>query len=248
MAMLSATIGGNKIMKLIKDIRLFELDVPNIDGNDTPYYIGKIYEYDSMDCLDVIQRLLFLLRHRTFGFDIFDHLYVNFTRCVPHGEVRDVNRYNIREFSWYHYVDAGCDPELFNAWDMAAKTAFVLEAVRKAVLLMAPEDQRTLFTDSFDEVLQKGECLLLPHKRKENADHIVEVFVRINDELDFIPMIRVTDRNNAVVAEQTLRSYGRDEFISQIGTISIGKRSARITPRKNWDTEYYDLAPIKITW
>jgi hypothetical protein len=46
-------------MKLIKDIRLFELDVPNIDCNPTPYYIGKLYHYDSMDCLDVIQRLLF---------------------------------------------------------------------------------------------------------------------------------------------------------------------------------------------
>ena len=37
-------------MKLIKDIRLFELDVPNVDYNPTPYYIGKIYHYDHMDC------------------------------------------------------------------------------------------------------------------------------------------------------------------------------------------------------
>ena len=64
-------------MKLIKDIRLFELDVPNIDYNPTPYYIGKIYHYDHMECLDVIQRLLFLLRHRGFGYDGFDHLYIN---------------------------------------------------------------------------------------------------------------------------------------------------------------------------
>lgn len=38
-------------MKLIKDIRLFELDVPNVDYNPTPYYIGKIYHYDHMDSL-----------------------------------------------------------------------------------------------------------------------------------------------------------------------------------------------------
>ena len=86
--------------KLIADIRLFESDVPNTDGNPTPHYIGKIYQYDHMECLDVIQRLLFLLRHYGFGFDDFDNLYLNFTPCIPHGEVRDVNRYNIREFSW----------------------------------------------------------------------------------------------------------------------------------------------------
>ena len=40
--------------KLIKDIWLFELVVPNIDDNSTPHYIGKIYPYDHMECLDLI--------------------------------------------------------------------------------------------------------------------------------------------------------------------------------------------------
>lgn len=235
-------------IKLIKDIRLFESDVPNIDGNSTPYYIGKIYQYDHMDCLDVIQRLLFLLRHRGFGFEIFDHLYLNFTPCVPHGAVRDVNRYNIREFAWYHYVDIGCDAALFNSWELETKTAFILDAARKAALMKAPEAQRKIFADTFDEVLQKGESLLLPYKRKENADLIVEILFRINDELDFLPLIRVTGKDGSLKAEQALRSYGRDEFICQISTITIGKRSVRIVPRKNWDTDYFGLKPVKIAW
>ena len=122
-------------MKRIKDIRLLESDVPNIDGNATPYYMGKLYQYDHMECLEVIQRLLFLLRHRGFGFHTFDHLYVNFTPCVPHGEVRNVNRYNIREFSWYEYVDVGCDVNLFNNGTPEEKNAFVLEAIKNAALL-----------------------------------------------------------------------------------------------------------------
>lgn len=235
-------------MKLIKDIRLFESDVPNIDGNSIPGIIGKLYSYDDMACLDVIQRLLFLLRHLGFGFDGFDHLYVNFTPCIPHGEVQDVNRYNIREFSWYHYVDAGCDPELFNSWGDTEKNDFILEAVQKASLLKAPVNQRTLFEDTFTEVLQKGECLLVPYKRKENEALIVEVFTRINDEPDFFPLIRITGKDGTVKAEQELRAYGRDEFISQIGTITIGKHSVRITPRKNWYADFYDLKPIKINW
>ena len=79
-------------VKLIQDIRLFEIDVPNVDGNPFPCYIGKIYRYDFFDSLDVISRLLFFLRHRGFGFRDFHHLYLNFTPCLPHGEVRDVPR------------------------------------------------------------------------------------------------------------------------------------------------------------
>ena len=235
-------------MKLIKDIRLLESDVPNIDGNATPYYMGKLYQYDHMECLEAIQRLLFLLRHRGFGFASFDHLYVNFTPCIPHGKVQNVDRYNIREFSWYEYVDVGCDVSFFNSWPLEERNGFVLEGIKNAALLKAPQEQKQLFTDTFAEVLREGEHLLLPYKKKENDNYTVEIFVRINDEVDFLPLIRVTDRAGMEKAEQALRSYGRDEFISQIGTITIGKSSVRIQPRKNWYADLHGLEPIKVAW
>ena len=235
-------------MKLIKDIRLFELDVPNIDCNPTPYYIGKLYHYDHMECLDVIQRLLFLLRHRGFGYDGFDHLYLNFTPCIPHGEIRDVNRYNIREFSWYQYVDVGCVVELFNSWTLHKQTAFILEAVKNASIMKSSKEMRQIFENTFNEVIEKGATLLLPYKQKKNENYLVEIMVRINDELDFLPLIQVTDKDGTVKAEQKLRSYGRDEFITQISTITIGKSYVRIVPRKNYDAEYYGLKPIRIEW
>lgn len=235
-------------MNLIKDIRLFESNVPNIDGNPTPVYMGRIYRYDHMACLDVIHRLLFLLRHRGFGYEGFDHLYLNFTPCIPHGTVQDVNRYNIREFSWYHYVDAGCDADLFNSWNQAEQTSFVLEAVKNASLLKAPAHQQALFADTLDEVLRTGEHLLLPYRTKQNDQFTVEIFIRINDELDYLPLIRVTDREGTVLDQQELRSYTRDEFICQISSISIGKRSVRISPRKNWYTEYFSLDTIRLRW
>ena len=235
-------------MKLIRDIRLFELDVPNVDRNPTPYYIGKIYHYDHMECLDVIQRLLFLLRHRGFCYDGFDHLYLNFTPCVPHGQIRDVNRHNIREFSWFQYVDVGCDVDLFNSWTLAEQTAFILEAAKNASIMKAPKEMRQIFVDTFDEVIEKGATLLLPYKQKENENYLVEIMVRINDELDCLPLIRVTSKEGAVRTEQELRSYGRDEFITQISTITIGKSYVKISPRKNYYTEYFGLKPIKIEW
>lgn len=235
-------------IKLISDIRLFESNVPNIDGNATPDYIGKKYQYDSINCLDLIQRLLFLLRYRGFGFDEFDHLYLNFTPCIPHGEIRDVNRYNIREFSWYHYVDVGCDTEVFNRLSYEEKNLFIIKSIKAASMMKTPREQLKLFEDTFDEVVQKGEFLLIPYKRKENLNYIVEIFTRIDNEMSFIPLIRVSDASGILKAEQELRHYGRDEFISQIGTITIGKSSVRIAPRKNQYADYYNLIPIKIEW
>lgn len=221
-------------MKLIRDIRLFELD--------------NIYRYNDKLCSAVIQRLLFLLRHRGFGFEDFDHLYVNFTPCLPHGQVQDVHRSNIREFSWLHYVDVGCDLDAFNSRALKEKTAYVLESIRKAALLKAPEKMRELFAKTFDEVLEQGQYLLIPYRQKENENYLVEIFTYISDEVDFLPLIRVTDRTGNVVAEQRLRSCGRDEFIFQIGTITIGKHSVRIANRKNAYADFYNLKPIKLEW
>lgn len=233
-------------MNLIKDIRLFESDVPNTDGNSMPHDIGKLYHYDHMQCLDVIQRLLFLLRHRGFGFDGFDHLYLNFTPCLPHGAAQDAKRHTIRVFSWHHYVDIGCDVGLFNSWSLTEQTAFILDATRKAAVLKAPEAMQQIFTDTFEEVIQQGANLLLPYKKKTSPDFTVEIFVHINEEPDFLPLIQVTGKDGTVKAEQALRSYGRDEFISQIGTITIGKTYVKIAPRKNWYADFYDLKPVRI--
>ncbi len=235
-------------MKLIADIRLFELDTPNAPCNPLPHDMGRIFAYDHMACLEVIQRLLFLLRHRGFGFEKFDHLYVNFTPCVLRGQVRDADRGYQYDFARLRYVDVGCDVEAFNSWNQEEKQSFVLEGIRKAVLLKTPEEIRDLFLQTFDEVLDQGENLLIPYREKENDDFRVEVLTRIDEEVDFLPLIRVTDKQGKLVAERQLRGYGRDEFISQMGTITIGKRYVKIDNRKNWYADFYGLKPVRIEW
>ena len=145
-------------------------------------------------------------------------------------------------------MDVGCDVDLFNSWTLAEQTAFILDAAKNASIMKAPKEMRQIFVDTFDEVIEKGATLLLPYKRKENENYLVEIMVRINDELDFLPLIRVTGKEGAVRTEQELRSYGRDEFITQISTITIGKSYVKISPRKNYYTEYFGLKPIKIEW
>ena len=235
-------------MKLIADIRLFESDTPNEPYNPLPHDMGRIFAYDHLACLEVIQRLLFLLRNRGFGFEKFDHLYVNFTPCVPKGEVRNADRGYQYDFARIRYVDVGCDVDAFNRWEQEVKQSFVLEGIKKAVLLKVPEEMRELFIHTFDEVLEQGENLLIPYKQKENESHRVEVFTRIDEEVDFLPLVRVTDRGGNLVTEQALRGYGRDAFISQIGTITIGKRYVKISNRKNWYADFYGLKPIRIEW
>lgn len=235
-------------MKLIKDIRLMESDEPNEVGHGTPYYIGKIYGYDHLECMEIKERVVFYLRSLGLGFGDFDHLFLNFTPLIPHGEVRKNFRPEIREFSWFRYVDAGCNPDMFNNLQMEEKTAFVLKTMRTCLELMVEEEHRETVTSAFDYALEQGEKLELPYKHKESENYTVDVRIRITDDLDYVPVIEVTGKDGTVILREELPAYARDALISQFSVFSLGKRSLRITPRKNYESTYYGLKPLKFTW
>lgn len=235
-------------MKLIRDIRLFESNEPNADHYGMPYYIGKIYHYDSMDTLGVIERLVFYLRSWGFCFDGFDHLYINFTTVLPHGEIRRNFRSNIQEFSWFRYVDVGCDANQFNRWELSERKAFVLKMVRGAIELMTEGDMRTLALEGFAEVIGKGESLEILYKRKEKTPHQADIYLKITDGLDYIPVIYIRDEAGGILLHQELKPYARDAFICQFSSFSFGKHSLRISPRKNYDSTCFGLHPIKFIW
>lgn len=231
-------------MNLIRDYRLYESAVPNTDGHSLPGQIGKIYDYDAWDCLDITQRLLFLLRHRAFSLGNFHHLYLNFTPLLPHGIVKAAQRSSCREDNWLRYADVGCDPEQFNGWDLQNKRNFITEAFRKATLLFTQE--QALVEECFDAVIRYGENLEIPYKEKVGNPYTVCVLVKINSEPDFIPVIRIFDADGHEIICRTLKAYGRDSFLHQFGSITIGKRSVRINPRKSFGASFFDLEPIKI--
>jgi hypothetical protein len=231
-------------MNLIKDIRLFESNETNEPGYGFPCYIGKLYTFDSTECQEVIDRLMFLLRHMGFSFGEFDHLYLNFTTQIPHGELLASNRID-RYHTWYRFVDAGCDVPTFNSWTLTQKNDFVISTIRRAIGLFTAVEGAKVVDDSFDAVLRYGAELAIPYKEKLGDPYTVRVLVKITDDLDFIPVVRVFN-SDTLVSETVLPPYSRDPFILQFGTITVGKKAVRITPRKSYEAEYYELKPIKI--
>ena len=231
-------------MNLIKDIRLFESNEPNEPGYSLPSDIGELYAFEVKNCLEVIYRLMFLLRHRGFSLGEFDHLYLNFTTQLLHGELLASNRIDSYH-TWYRFVDAGCDVQTFNSWTLSQKNDFVIATIRRAIGLFTDAESEKVVDDCFEEVLRYGAELAIPYKEKQGNPYTVRVLVKITDDLDFIPVVRIYD-GDTLICEEILPPYSRDPFILQFGTITVGKKAVRITPRKSYEAQYYELKPIKI--
>ena len=231
-------------MNLVKDIRFFESNEPNESGFSFPSDIGKLYAFDSTECQEVIHRLLLLLRHKGFSLGEFDHLYLNLTTQLPHGEIVISNRID-RYHKWYRFVDAGCDVQRFNGWETWKKCEFVLASIHRAIGLFTEAESARVVDECFEEVLRRGSELAIPYKEKQHDRYTVRVLVKITDDLDFIPVIRIIN-GDSPVREMILPPYSRDPFILQFGSISIGKKSVRFVPRKCYEAEYYELKPLTI--
>ena len=220
-------------MDLIRDIRLFEKLEPDVSGTSLPSYMRGLYGFDDMDMQDIIQRLLFSLRHEGFTLGSFDHLYMNYTPSLPHGEVRLNQRGRDPYFPWYRFTDAGCDIDIFRAMSMEEQRRFLSETIRKAVRLHADEANIAIFDRCYERVMELGADLEIPYKEKTGEHLRITVSTTIDDETQYHPIVRIFDKEDKLLLEEQLKSCGRESFLAQFGTITLGKRTVRIEPRKS---------------
>ena len=221
-------------MNLIQDIRLYP-EHPDFHGED--FCVMK----------DILQRLLFLLRWEGFGFGEFDHLYMNYTPSLPHGEVRLSDRPVDRYHTWLRYVDAGCDPQVFHDAQREERRQFLSATIRDAVRLHADGDHRGIFDRCYDQVMTFGSELEIPYKEKSGEHLSVRIGTTISNDGNFHPIIRIFDGSGQLLRKEDLPACDREKFLGQFGTISLGKRSVRIEPRKSQWLNPGKNTPIKLT-
>ena len=209
-------------MNLIQDIRFF---------SEHPDPILAKYHIHGMK--DILQRLLFLLRHEGFTFGDFDHLYMNYTPSLPHGEVRRSQRPIDRYHPWLRYVDAGCVIDAFASMTVSEQQRFLTQTIQKAVHLHADEENRVIFDRCYQLVMHLGPALEIPYKEKSGEHLRITVSTTIDDDARFHPIVRIFDKGDQLLLEEHLKSCGRESFLAQFGTITLGKRTVRIEPRKS---------------
>ena len=209
-------------MKLIQDIRFF---------SEHPDPMLAKYHIHGMK--DILQRLLFLLRHEGFTFGDFDHLYMNYTPSLPHGEVRRSPQPVDRYHPWLRYTDAGCAIDIFTSMTVSEQRQFLAQTIQKAFHLHADEENRFIFDRCYERVMALGPALVIPYKEKSGEHLRIAISTTIDDDARFHPIVRIYDKADTLLLEEHLKSCGREAFLAQFGTITLGKRTVRIDPRKS---------------
>ena len=231
-------------MKLISDIRIYQSDVENTDGNPLPGPTGN-------RALNLAaQRIAMKLREAGFSLGEFTHLYLNFTTCLPEGTIRPAKRTADRYHPWYRYYDVGVCRQAFdrlNRTDASATevTEMVFDRIRQAlVTYFAPDGQSVRVIESaVEEALSKGAEMRMRFKEKKAAKATAVLYLTLREDARYEPVVCVYDLQGRTLLEETLAPTSD---LSSIGEILLSSRKVTVKPRKSVYAQ--GLAPVSFSF
>lgn len=219
--------------KLIREIRYYESDLPNVDGQSLPGEIGQIYPFPAtIHPLGVrIARKL-----REFGFltGTFDHVYVNFTPLLPQHHASLSKRVPER---WLRYVDYGLSPDLLPA-NTGGYDELVADATFRALraLITGSADAETQLRQAEREVRERGSEVEIPVLMKETTRYRIAITYQVRPGGGpSLGWIECEDRK----LEQTgklpfVQLVDYEDIYPLVGRISVVGGAITVSPRSSF--------------
>ena len=231
-------------MKLISDIRIYQSDVENADGNPLPVSVAN----RSLGL--AAQRIAMKLREAGFSLGEFTHLYLNFTTCLPEGAIQPAKRTADRYHPWYRYYDVGICRRAFERLShtdatVTEVTEMVFDRIRQAlVTYFATEEQPAGVIElAVEEALSKGAEMRMRFKEKKTAKATAVLYLTLREDARYEPVICVYDLQGKTLLEETLAPT---LDLSSVGEILLSSRKVTVKPRKSVYAQ--GLAPVSFSF
>ena len=178
------------------------------------------------------------LREMSFSLGDFDHLYLNFTTCIPVGEIRPAARSTDRETRWWRYVDIGVD-EAFLA---SPQEDELIYRVKQVLLSFAADDEaRQAVVCAVQQAVVQGEAMLMRFKEKRSAKNCAVIYLRLENDGWYRPLLCVYDlAGNEILRRDLARSID----LMSIGEIQLISKRVTVKPRKNAYAFAQALQPV----
>lgn len=199
-------------MKVISDIRLYK--------SSEKYTYSEI----SNKSLNLSARRV-VMKLREYGFSLgeYDHIYMNFTTMKPADSIELIDKADPYH-PWYRYCDIGVSK---NEYENLENTNFVFEKLKIALLNLF--DMQNIIEQAFEEA-KKGAEMLMRFKKKKIAKGTANVYLRLLDNGNYLPILCVTDSSENEVFRIDLPETND---LNIIGEIQLSSKKVTVKPRKN---------------
>ena len=234
-----AAINTHLIMKdkILKDIRYYESDKPNIEGLSMPGSLGRIFT-PTKETNYIGQRIARKLNELKYSLGACDHVYINLTTVLNEGQIETSNR-NINKA--IKYIDFGVNQSKFNALTDEQKNDFLQSSTIDIFRTISNDNNLMPVNETARQLLLFGTEMTIHYKTKETQSYHIDIYYQIAPKNSYTKaIVEYQDKKINARYRATFRLQFYDDIYPLVDTITVKDDTIILNPKKSFRADLYN--------
>jgi hypothetical protein len=232
--------------RILKDIRFYESDKQNIEGQSIPQELGKLF-IPTKDTNFIGQRIARKLNELKFSYGGFDHIYINLTTVLKENEIILSNRNIDKRIK---YLDFGINSENLQSLSDSKKNSFI-KSITFQALRKISNDLNLELVNQTEKLISEFDTEIKIHfKSKETNSFKIDIYYQIEAEnVGTTAVIEYKDKKNNFCSSLNYKLQFYEDIYTLIDVISFVDNTITLKPKKSFIADIHNeryKTPIKI--
>ena len=222
---------------ILKDIRYYESDSPNVEGQSMPHELGNIFK-PTEDTNYIGQRIARKLNELRFSFGEYDHIYINLTTVLNENQIQISNRNIDKRIK---YINFGVNPIKINSLTDEQKNEFVKFSTIEILRNISDENDLSLVNDTAKQLSEFDTEIKIHYKTKETNLYKIDIYYQIKPKGSFTKAIveyKNKTTNTCHCGFFELQFY--EDIYLLIDTITLKGNKIVLNPKKSFRADMYN--------
>lgn len=220
--------------RILKDIRFYESEKQNIEGQSMPNELGKIF-IRTKDTNYIGQRIARKLNELKFTYGEFDHIYINLTTFLKENEIVVSNRNIDKRIK---YIDFGINSENLNSLSDSEKNNFIKSATFKVLKQISSGSNLELVNQTEKLISEFDKEIKIHFKSKETTSFKIDIYYQIETLSGGTKaVIEYKDKKNNICSSVNYKLQFYEDIYTLVDTISLTDNTIILKPKKSFTAD-----------
>lgn len=220
--------------RILKDIRFYESEKQNIEGQSMPHELGKLF-IPTNDTNYIGQRIARKLNELNFTYGEFDHIYINLTTFLPEEEIVVSNRNIDKRIK---YLDFGINSEKLNSLSDNEKNNFIKNVTFKSLTKISNETNLELVKQTEKLLKEFDREIKIHFKSKETNSYKIDIYYQIEAKNGGTKaIIEYQDKKTNFCSSGNYKLQFYEDIYTLVNTINLTNNTIILKPKKSFKAD-----------
>jgi hypothetical protein len=223
--------------RILKDIRFYESEYQNIEGQSMPNQLGRLF-IPTKDTNYIGQRIARKLNELKFSYGEPDHIYINLTTFLKENEIVVSNRNLDKRIK---YLDFGINSENLNSLSDIEKNNFIKSITFKALRQISNDTNLELVNQTEKLISEFDTEIKIHFKSKETSSFKIDIYYQIETANGGTKaIIEYNDKKSDFCGWTNYKLQFYEDIYTLVDTISLTENTIILKPKKSFTADIHN--------